>query len=211
MLVAVHGLDDRGCSNGLARGLKRFAGGSSSLIRASLCSRPGLLLLVLAACSPSAPGGTAASTATRPPITVRDLSQRVNSQYVYLTKRRRDNSKAYTLRADANVSESAGQGTGRSDFTNPHIIFAERTGETLVADAPHASIVESIVMTGGVRARTSDGMALQCDTLTYDEGSDRLHGRGHVLVQTPRGERLSGDRIEANLRLSEMQLTHDRR
>jgi lipopolysaccharide assembly outer membrane protein LptD (OstA) len=176
---------------------------------------PELVVLAFAvACSsppiaPSAPG----PTPTRPPITVRDLSQRVNSEYVYLTKRRRDNTKAYTLRADANVSESAGQGTGRSDFTNPHITFAGRAGETLVADAPHASIVESqksIVMTGGVRARTSDGMLLQCDTLTYDEGSDRLHGRGHVLVKTPRGERLSGDRIEANLRLSEMQLSHDR-
>jgi LPS export ABC transporter protein LptC len=172
------------------------------------------LLLLAAACS-GPPIGTSAprSSPTRPPITVRDLSQRVNSQYVYLTKRKKDKSKAYTLRADANVSESAGRGTGRSDFTNPHIIFAGRKGETLVADAPHASIVESrksIVMTGGVRARTNDGMALQCDTLTYDEGSDRLHGSGHVLVKTPRGERLSGDRIEANLRLSEMQLTHDR-
>jgi len=176
---------------------------------------PGPVVLAFAAACSSAP--TAPSpprpTPTKAPITVRDLSQRVNSEYVYLTKRRRDNSKAYTLRADANVSESAGQGTGRSDFTNPHIIFAERAGQTLVADAPHASIVESrksIVMTGGVRARTSDGMLLQCDTLTYDEGSDRLHGRGNVLVKTPRGERLTGDRIEANLRLSEMQLTHDR-
>jgi len=173
--------------------------------------RPAALLL-LAACSSAPHAGPSPSAA--PPITIRDISNRVNTRYVYLTERRRDNSKVYTLRADQNVSESAGQGTGRSDFTNPHIIFAERTGETLVADAPSATILEgqkSIVMTGGVHARTSDGMLLQCDTLTYSELTDRLHGTGNVQVVTPRGERLSGDRIDANLRLSEMQLTHDRR
>jgi LPS export ABC transporter protein LptC len=168
-------------------------------------------LLLLAACSS---GPKSAPSSSAQPIMLRDISVRDNSRYVYLTERRRDNSKVYTLRADANVSESAGQGTGRSDFTNPHIIFAERTGETLVADAPRATIFEgrkSIVMSGGVHARTSDGMLLQCDTLTYSEATDRLHGAGDVQVVTPRGERLSGDRIDANLRLSEMQLSHDRR
>jgi lipopolysaccharide assembly outer membrane protein LptD (OstA) len=116
------------------------------------------------------------------------------------------------LRSDVNIAESAGEGTGRSDFTNPHIIFSEHGGKRLVADAPHAVILvkeKSLVMDGGVQALTSDGMMLHSDVLKYDEASDRLRGEGHVLVTTPRGERLAGDRIDANLHLSEMRITHD--
>jgi lipopolysaccharide assembly outer membrane protein LptD (OstA) len=147
------------------------------------------------------------------PITVTVRSQRVGSQYVYLTKRRKDNSKAYVLRSDMNVAKSAGEGTGSSEFTNPHIVFSGREGQQLVADAPHAVILmkeRSLLMNGGVRAQTSDGMFVKADTLTYNEMTDRLHGVGHVLVTTPRGERLTGDRIDANLHLSEMRIFHDR-
>ncbi|HEY0797611.1 MAG TPA: LPS export ABC transporter periplasmic protein LptC [Candidatus Baltobacteraceae bacterium] len=174
-----------------------------------------LVPVAAVACSgpPSSPStASPAPSRTIPPITVHD--NRVGSQYVELAKRRKDNSIAYTLRADSNVSESDGQGTGRSDFTNPHIVFTEPKGGSLVTDAPAATILErdkSIIMTGGVHARSGDGMALSCDSLTYNEVRNRLHGEGHVVVVTPRGERLSGDRIDANLRLSEMQITHDRR
>jgi hypothetical protein len=153
------------------------------------------------------PGGTPT------PLSIKVRSERVGSRYVYLTKRRKDGTRAYVLRSDVNVAESAGEGTGRSEFTNPHIVFSERGGKRLVADAPHAVILvkeKTLLMDGGVHAVTSDGMTLNSDTLRYDETADRLHGRGHVLVTTPRGERLAGDRIDANLRLSEMRITHDR-
>jgi lipopolysaccharide assembly outer membrane protein LptD (OstA) len=118
------------------------------------------------------------------------------------------------LRSDENVAESAGEGTGRSEFVNPHIIFTGREGQKLIADAPHAVILvkeRNLLMDGGVHARTSDGMTVRSDTLTYNEATDRLHGSGRVVVTTPRGERLTGDRIDADLRLSQMRIFHDRR
>jgi hypothetical protein len=164
--------------------------------------------------APKPPKPSARTPAPSPtPLAIKVRSLRIGNRYVYLTKRRTDNTEAYILRSDANVAESAGEGTGRSDFSNPHIVFAERTGQRLVADAPHAVILvkeKNLLMDGGVRAHTSDGMTLQSDALTYDETTDRLHGVGNVLVTTPRGERLTGDVIDANVRLSEMRISHVR-
>jgi Lipopolysaccharide-assembly, LptC-related len=163
--------------------------------------------------APSQKVRNAGAGGTPPAFSVKVRSERVGSRYVYLIKRRKDGSQAYVLRSDSSVAESAGGGTGRSEFINPHIIFSGRAGKQLVADAPHAVILvkeKSLMMDGGVHALTNDGMTLNSDTLGYDEATDHLRGRGHVLVTTPRGERLVGDRIDANLRLSEMRITHDR-
>jgi len=163
--------------------------------------------------APSRKAAGARSSGAPPAFSVKIRSERVGSRYVYLIKRRKDGTQAYVLRSDSSVAESAGEGTGRSEFINPHIIFSGHEGKQMVADAPHAVILvkeKSLLMDGGVHALTSDGMTLDSDTLSYDEATDHLRGRGHVLVTTPRGERLVGDRIDANLRLSEMRITHDR-
>jgi hypothetical protein len=163
--------------------------------------------------APSQRAAVARPSGSPPPFSVKIRSERVGSRYVYLSKRRKDGTQAYVLRSDSSVAESAGEGTGRSEFINPHISFLGRGGKQMVADAPHAVILvkeKSLLMDGGVHALTSDGMMLNADTLRYDEATDHLRGKGHVLVTTPRGERLVGDRIEANLRLSEMRITHDR-
>jgi lipopolysaccharide assembly outer membrane protein LptD (OstA) len=174
-------------------------------------------VLLISACSQHriAPSRNtvARSNGVPPAFSVKIRSERVGSRYVYLSKRRKDGTQAYVLRSDSSVAESAGEGTGRSEFINPHIIFSGRGRKQMIADAPHAVILvkeKSLLMDGGVHALTSDGMTLNSDTLRYDEGTDHLRGRGHVLVTTPRGERLVGDRIDANLRLSEMRITHDR-
>jgi LPS export ABC transporter protein LptC len=146
-----------------------------------------------------------------PPLSITVRSRRIGSQYVYITKRRKDNTQAYALRSDASFAQSVGE-AGRSEFTNPHIVFTDRSGRRLIADAPHAEVsVEEreLMLDGGVVAHTSDGMTLKSDTLFYDEVSDQLHGKGHVVVTTPRGERLVGDRIDANLHLSKMRISHD--
>ncbi len=185
--------------------------------RALAACAAGALAALCAGCSapsknasehPGAPSPS--SRPTVPPITIR--SQRVGSRYVYLTKRRKDGGEEYTLRSDANVIESGGSGGGWSTFVNPHIVFVGRTGERLTADARRAVILQqqkSMLMSGDVLARTADGVRLRCDRLRYDEMDERLHGDGNVVVTTPRGERLTGDRVDADLRLSEMRIIHE--
>ncbi len=63
--------------------------------------------------------------------------------------------------------------------------FVDRAGRT-VADAPKAQVTErdkSVVMTGGVRARTSQGNLMTCDVLTYIGASEKLRGEGHVRLE----------------------------
>lgn len=193
----------------MRRGIARLVGACA------LCWSIALLQACATPRSPSKPSESGVAPGASPtPIVVRVRSERIGSRYVYLTRRRKDNSEAYMLRSDENVAESAGEGTGRSEFVNPHIIFTGREGQKLIADAPHAVILvkeRNLLMDGGVHARTSDGMTVRSDTLTYNEATDRLHGSGRVVVTTPRGERLTGDRIDADLRLSQMRIFHDRR
>jgi lipopolysaccharide assembly outer membrane protein LptD (OstA) len=62
-------------------------------------------------------------------------------------------------------------------------------------------------MTGGVRARTSDGKTLTCDTLRYNDATGRLLGEGNVVLTSPLGEQLRGQRLDADVRLSKLVMT----
>jgi hypothetical protein len=122
----------------------------------------------------------------------------------------RQGRRVYAVSAEANVSRQSGEGSGRSDFVNPHVKFYDRNGTTLFADSPAATASErerSIVMTGGVQAYTSTGIRLSCRTLAFDDRTQRLHGEGDVVMTTPRGDRLSGDRIDADTRLSQVHIS----
>jgi LPS export ABC transporter protein LptC len=170
----------------------------------------GALLLLFAGCggkgpeaapSPS-PSPSPAGTPTFEPIKLRSKS--VGSKYIYLTKQK-NNRKVYTLRADSQTGEYFGQDTGRSDFTNPHVTFFDTQGRTMVADAPRGTVLEkdkSVVMSGGVRARTESGMTLNCDTLRYNDQTQLVHGEGNCLLTSPDGEQLRGQRIDADVHLS---------
>jgi LPS export ABC transporter protein LptC len=155
--------------------------------------------------SPSSVTPPAASSAT--PLYVR--SNAVGSKYIYVTEQKRSR-KVYVLRADEQRAEYFGTGTGRSDFTNPHVIFYDAPGRTLTADAPAGTVFErdkTVLMTGGVRARTSDGKTLTCDTLHYNDATGRLLGEGNVVLTSPLGEQLRGQRLDADVRLSKLVMT----
>jgi LPS export ABC transporter protein LptC len=155
--------------------------------------------------SPGAPGTTPTSTA----LPIKVTSNRVGKRFVTLTEQKRGR-KVYVLRADANESDRFAAGTGRSVFTRPHIVFFEAGGKTLTADAPTATVEEvtkTVVMSGGVHARTQDGIQLTCDTLRYDDRNEHIHGTGNVLVTTPRGERLEGSTIDADTRLDHVRIS----
>jgi LPS export ABC transporter protein LptC len=146
------------------------------------------------ALSTSAPGPTS------PPVNFH--GERVGSHYVYATKQKGART-VYVLRADSVDAVYNGALTGLSNFTNPHVTFFGDAGKRLVADAPAGTVVEkdkTVVMTGGVRARTQDGMTLSSDTLRYQDDTQMVHGAGHVIVTLTTGETLRGDTVDWNLR-----------
>lgn len=172
------------------------------------------LALLALACScaprPSQPArSTPAPTPSSTTLPIKVTSNRVGKRLVTLTEQKRGR-KVYVLHADANESDRFAAGTGRSVFTRPHIVFYEPRGKTLIADAPIATVEElskTVVMSGGVRARTQDGIELTCETLRYDDRTEHIHGTGNVVVTTPRGERLEGSTIDADTRLDHVRIT----
>lgn len=148
---------------------------------------------------------------TSVPIKIHSFPGR-GSKYIYLTEQKR-NRIVYVLRADSNTSIQLSKGSGRSDFVNPHVTFHGTGKTTVVADAPHATVLErdrSVLMSGGVRARNNEGMRLQSDTMRYDDANESLHGEGNVTITTPQGEELRGDRFDYDLRTTEMRVTGSR-
>jgi LPS export ABC transporter protein LptC len=184
---------------------------SRGLVVALAC---GALTVVMAGC-----GGTANSTATATPASspapttsparfvatappINFEGNRVGSRYVYATKQK-GGREVYVLRADSVEAVYNGAATARSAFTNPHVVFYGDHGKRLLADAPAGTVAEkdkTVVMSGGVHAKTNDGMTLASDTLQYDDESQIVHGTGHVVVRFPEGEELRGDTVTWNLR-----------
>lgn len=174
-----------------------------------------LALCVLAAgCAkqPSAPQTitpTASPPPTPTPVAFHVTSSGQGTGRVVLTERRRGRI-IYVLHADQNVSNRFAAGTGHSVFTRPHIVFYQEHGKSLTADSPTATVEEqskTVLMNGGVHAHTQDGITLTCDTLQYDDRAEMLHGKGNVVVTTPRGERLNGDTLDADINLNHVRVS----
>ncbi|MBV9438748.1 MAG: LPS export ABC transporter periplasmic protein LptC [Candidatus Eremiobacteraeota bacterium] len=125
--------------------------------------------------------------------------------------------KVYTIRAQSGEMQQSGTNRGSGDFVRPHVTFVARNGTRTFADAPRARISEadkSVVMTGGVRARTSTGSVLTCDTLRYDGNTERLHGSGNVRLTAPNGPggdlvEVDGDRLDGDVRLQDVKITRN--
>jgi LPS export ABC transporter protein LptC len=175
------------------------------------------LCVLISGCSskPSAPqqprlgSPSSVATATATPLALRVTSNGSGRGRVVLTERRRGRI-VYVLHADANVSDRFAAGTGHSVFTRPHIVFYQEGGKTLTADSPTATVEEqskTVLMSGGVRAHTQDGIVLTSDELQYDDKNEMIHGRGHVVVTTPRGERLNGDTLDADVQLNHVRVS----
>jgi LPS export ABC transporter protein LptC len=160
--------------------------------------------------SAAAPSPSAVPQPRRVPtaIPIRIHSQRVGSKYIYLTEQKK-NRIVYVLRADSNTSIRLAEGAGHSAFTLPHVTFYSN-GRTIVADAPLATVEErdrSVLMSGGVHAKTDKGITLTSDTLRYDDATEKLHGEGNVVVTTPQGTELRGDSLDYDMRTTEMHVT----
>jgi LPS export ABC transporter protein LptC len=124
---------------------------------------------------------------------------RGNAQYIV---RNPAGSIVYDVRSPTVVYNKAPDGTEIADFTKPHVIFHAPTGRTVVADSPKAVAHvndKSVVMTGGVRAKTDDGKVLTCATLTYDANRAQIKCQGDVvLTNTKTNQSASGQTLIAD-------------
>jgi LPS export ABC transporter protein LptC len=153
-----------------------------------------------------AAGPTATAAATALPL--RAHSEREGSQYYYFTVKK-ENRTLYQIRADANDSVRSTAGDARSEFVRPHVTFFEKAGSKLIADAPHAVAEErtqTVSLTGGVRARASDGATLTSDVLVYDKRTERVRADGNVVIARPSGEEIRGPHVDADLTLSQLHM-----
>lgn len=171
-----------------------------------------LALTAVIACAPKPPPSTAsasaspAATAAPTPSAATGSPQpaanqaapikaisRGNAQYIVRNPAGRP---VYDVRSPTVVYNKAADGTEIADFTKPHVIFHAPTGRTVVADSPKAVARvndKSVVMTGGVRAKTDDGKILTCATLTYDVNHSQIECRGDVvLTNTKTNQSASG-------------------
>ncbi len=165
---------------------------------------------LLAACRGSGPAAQSSSPpGSAPPGTPTPLPLHVvstgNGRYTTLTEMKRGR-RLYTIRASSFVADTAAgeSSSGNGTFDAPQITFVDRAGGATVATAPKAVLTgadKSVVMTGGVRARSQDGNVLHCDRLRYDGQSERVHGDGNVRLATPSGLILVGDTLDGDARL----------
>ncbi len=161
-----------------------------------------LLVIVLAACGGNAPSAAPSSSPNASPVPLHVTSSG-NGRYTTLTEMKRGR-RLYTIRATSFVADTTEGDGGNGSFDAPEITFVDRSGGSTVATAPKAVLTgadKSVLMTGGVRARSQDGNVLHCDRLRYDGKSERVHGDGHVRLETPTGFVLLGDAIDGDARL----------
>ncbi len=177
--------------------------------------RPELLLVaLLAACAhpaaAPAPKASAGPVQTPTPLPLHVTSFGGNGQYTTLSEMKHQRT-IYTVRATSFEADTAASrtATGSGSFVDPHITFVDRSGARTVADAPKAVLTsadKSVLMTGGVRARSQDGNVLSCDRLRYDGNTERIHGDGHVVMTTPTGLTLVGDEVDGDARLADVRV-----
>jgi hypothetical protein len=187
----------------------RFALGLALLL-ATACARPPA---GAPARSPAPPAASGPASPSASPIPIHVETHGRNGEYVTIveTSHRR---KVYTIRALSGEMQRNGTNEATGDLEQPHVTFIDKSGAKTIADAPKAHSSErdkSVVMTGGVHARTSAGIVLTCDTLRYDATSERLHGSGNVALHAPSGVDMSGDDIDGDVKLQDVKITRGRR
>jgi hypothetical protein len=177
--------------------------------------RPELLLAaVLAACAAHAPaplpGSATVAPAPTPTVVPVHVTSSGNGRYTTLREMKHQRT-MYVVRALSFVADTSSgrSATGSGSFDRPEITFIDRNGARTVADAPKAVLTsadKSILMTGGVRARSQGGNVLACDQLRYDGTTERIHGSGHVVLQTPAGLTLTGNQLDGDARLQNVRV-----
>jgi LPS export ABC transporter protein LptC len=153
------------------------------------------------AATPSPAASTTARAKSSDNTAVTFVAPHTTDKFIYLTKQRR-NRKVYVLRADAAKGQDFGTNTGRSSFVNPHITFYGSDGKQVVADAPAGLVIESeksVYLSGGVHARSQDGITLTSDNMRYNDTTQTMHAEGNVVMDSPQGSEMRGSTLDWNL------------
>jgi LPS export ABC transporter protein LptC len=155
--------------------------------------------------SPGNPQATATPAATPTPVNqpIKAISRGSGNEPARYVVRNGKGEIQYDVRSTTVVYDRAADGTAIATFSKPHVIFHDRTGRTMIADAPEAVAHDkdkSVTMSGGVHAKTDDGKTLVCQTLTYDAKRDRLQGTGNVLLtNTTTNQSATGSQLTSDL------------
>jgi LPS export ABC transporter protein LptC len=163
-------------------------------------------LVVLAACNPKVPESTPAPSASASPpgLSLKITGNASASKRIRFVAEGKDNRTDYEMLVRSFQSQGSAA-TAHMSFDQVHITFYGKDGTTLTADAPHATADQTsniVMLDGGVRARSSAGTTLQCDTLTYDRTTQTVHGMGHVIITSPNGFRGYGNRFDSDVSLT---------
>jgi LPS export ABC transporter protein LptC len=168
-------------------------------------------LIALAACNPQ-PQNTHATPAASPtasglpPLQITGHGTR--SRPVSIGAQN-GNRKVYQLVAKSYTSRSV-QSIAQANFQQATVTFYDKDGTKLSAQAPAATIDDKnklVTLTGGVHAKTSTGLNMVCDRLTYDQKSGMLHGVGNVRITGMQGGQqqvLTGNDFTSDVKLTQM-------
>jgi len=173
--------------------------------------------IVLAGCNPqpkNAPASQApAATPTPTPSGLPPLHivQRGTGNQPVRIIQSAGNRRLYELTAASSVSRSA-QAMAQATFQQPTVIFYDKSGTQLRAQAPTATLDQrnrQVTMSGGVHATTSTGLTLECDRLVYDRATGMIHGEGNVRMTGMQGGArtvLTGNVFDSDVTLTQMRM-----
>lgn len=170
-----------------------------------------LAALALAACNPQPEHQNGAATPSPTPSGLPALTitgHGTKGKPVSITESS-GNRKLYTIVTQSVTSHSAQQSISQGTFKEPTVTFYDKGGTKMTATAPQASLQggKEVTLSGGVHAKTSTGLTLTCDTLTFDQGTGMLHGEGHVRITGMQGgqqQQLTGNTFTSNVKLTQM-------
>lgn len=118
------------------------------------------------------------------------------------------NRKTYQLLAKAYTAHSA-QNLTQAQFAQPTVTFFAKDGTRMTATSPTAAVQggKHVVLSGGVHAKTSTGLTLSCDTLTYNQKTEMLEGEGNVRITGMQGgaqQLLTGNHFTSDVKLTNL-------
>ena len=171
-------------------------------------------LLATAACNPQAPksrpspsGPSHKPNAAATPLVFKITGHGTAHRPVHLIQQVH-NRIDYDLVASSYESKGP-QGAARAVFANARVTFRDRNGATFTATAPQAVVdqtANTVTLDGGVHAKTSSGMTLECSQLVYQRSTGMLHGTGNVVVTDPKGFRATGSSFDSDISLTHMRM-----
>ncbi|MGZ3496624.1 MAG: LPS export ABC transporter periplasmic protein LptC [Vulcanimicrobiaceae bacterium] len=174
-----------------------------------------VLLAVLAGCNPQPQHGLQTPTPAATPTTASTvlpirIHGRGTSKRPIKIVDQQGNRKLYELLAKSSEGELTQAVQAR--FEDTHVTFYDKSGSTMVADSPVTTVDERhhrVVMSGDVHAKSSTGMTLICDILTYDSKSGMIHGDGNVRITGTQGgaqQTLTGNSFDSDLKFTQMRI-----